>query len=366
MGRREFSKRLGIASLALAMPGCIKPNSPTVLILGGTNFLGPAVVNAYLKAGYQVTLFNRGVTNSHLFPNLTKLVGDRDQGLTGYQALVGSDHQWDVVVDVWPQQPHFVKDAIEILKEKTSHYQFVSSIAVYNSFGKPGINEESPLLEAEEYEEGNYSENKVLCERLVAQHFPNSHTIVRPGGIVGARDPGPFSTDLIRRFSQRSELLMVDAADPVQFIDADDIGTFLTTQASKTQAGVFNLVGPATTLGYKDLIQAIKAEVNPQIKIHWVDSDWALKQEHLTPFMGVPFWIPLKDDPEPGFYQIDQNAALQAGLQFKPLQKTIADAYQSWTKKEYIPEAESEATFGISDQQEDQLIQAWLSYSDKA
>ena len=66
-----------------------------MLILGGTAFLGPAVVRAARAAGYTVTLFNRGRTNPHLFPELEKLRGDRDSG--DLAALEG--RSFDVVVD---------------------------------------------------------------------------------------------------------------------------------------------------------------------------------------------------------------------------------------------------------------------------
>jgi hypothetical protein len=44
--------------------------SKRILILGGTSFLGPAVVEAALAEGHTVTLFNRGVTNPELFPHV--------------------------------------------------------------------------------------------------------------------------------------------------------------------------------------------------------------------------------------------------------------------------------------------------------
>jgi len=51
-----------------------------LLVLGGTRFLGPAIVKAALEVGYEVTLFNRGKSNPELFPELERLVGDRDTG----------------------------------------------------------------------------------------------------------------------------------------------------------------------------------------------------------------------------------------------------------------------------------------------
>ena len=49
-----------------------------ILILGGTGFIGPHMVHRAQARGHSVTLFNRGRTNSDLFPDVEKLVGDRD------------------------------------------------------------------------------------------------------------------------------------------------------------------------------------------------------------------------------------------------------------------------------------------------
>ena len=50
------------------------PRSLRLLFLGGTGFLGPAEVEYALARGHTVTLFNRGRTNTHLFPDVEKLV----------------------------------------------------------------------------------------------------------------------------------------------------------------------------------------------------------------------------------------------------------------------------------------------------
>ena len=51
--------------------------------------------------GHALTLFNRGKTNPHLFPNIEKLHGDRKTGELG--ALEG--RSWDVVVDTSADPP---------------------------------------------------------------------------------------------------------------------------------------------------------------------------------------------------------------------------------------------------------------------
>lgn len=48
-----------------------------LLVIGGTRFLGRAIVDAAPGRGHQVTLFNRGKTNPDLYPGLQTIHGDR-------------------------------------------------------------------------------------------------------------------------------------------------------------------------------------------------------------------------------------------------------------------------------------------------
>ena len=79
MNRRRFLRSVAAASGAalLRFPdlrgAALAPPRRKILVLGGTNFLGPAVVRAAVVAGHEVTLFNRGLTNPELFPHLEKL-----------------------------------------------------------------------------------------------------------------------------------------------------------------------------------------------------------------------------------------------------------------------------------------------------
>ena len=62
-------------------PAPAKAGPKKVLILGGTKFLGPQLVDASRAHGHTVTLFNRGKTNPQLFPDVEKLAGA--YGFTG-------------------------------------------------------------------------------------------------------------------------------------------------------------------------------------------------------------------------------------------------------------------------------------------
>src|SRR6266480_6874790 len=111
-----------------------------LLVLGGTKFLGRAVVEAALAGGHEVTLFNRGRTNPELFPEVERLAGDRDGDLAPLRG-----RQWDAVIDVPARVPRHVQRATKTLAAEIEHYTFVSSISVYSDFSRIGIDESAPL-----------------------------------------------------------------------------------------------------------------------------------------------------------------------------------------------------------------------------
>src|SRR5215469_17673675 len=116
-----------------------------ILVLGGTSFVGRAIVADALRTGAEVTLFGRGKTGPELFPDLRRLIGDRDTG--DYSALrTGS---WDAVVDVSGYVPRHVGQAMDALTERAGRYLFISSHAVYQLDGiRPGSTEDTPRRSA--------------------------------------------------------------------------------------------------------------------------------------------------------------------------------------------------------------------------
>jgi len=358
--RRDILK-LTLASGLLSLTSAYKTfsnNNLKVLVLGGTNFLGPAIVKALIENGHQVTLFNRGKTNPHLFPDTTKIKGDRSQGKAGYLNLKNKDVKWDVVIDVWPQIPAYVDTAASILKEKANKYCFISSIAVYKSFATIGMDENVPLIQAKAYNKDDYSGNKVLCEKAVRKHFPKNNLILRPGAIVGDRDPGPFGLYLLDRLNGKEPFFAPDSNDPVQLIDADDIAKFLVHCIVSDIKGDFNLIGPKKILGYKDMIIKIIQTLQLDKEIYWMPPKFLTEEIGLSPFSDIPFWIPVSDDPEPGFYQISNRKAIKHGLTFSPFEKTVLKCLDSLIQERAIPE-EDDSYFGIPKEKEMEILKAW-------
>src|SRR5690242_16626307 len=48
-----------------------------ILIIGGTNFMGPHVVRSLVEQGHEVTVFHRGQTRADLPRGVNEILGDR-------------------------------------------------------------------------------------------------------------------------------------------------------------------------------------------------------------------------------------------------------------------------------------------------
>lgn len=123
--RRQLLK-LGAFTLAAAhVPRIFAEKIATkkILILGGTGFLGPPIVERALQRGHTVTLFNRGRSNADLFPNVEKIRGNREHGDLGG---LTNNRRWDVVIDVWANDPAVVVPMANLLAKRTGYYHFVS------------------------------------------------------------------------------------------------------------------------------------------------------------------------------------------------------------------------------------------------
>ncbi len=342
MKRRNFTKSIFATAALLGLSPLLSysraKNSLKILVLGGTNFLGPAVVKAALRRGHEVTLFNRGITNPDLFSDLPLIKGDREQGPAAYAPL--KEQHWDAVLDVWPQHSKLVDEATEALQNHTKHYLFVSSVAVYSDFNEPNRAETYSLVPLpEDKSKWQYAEEKAAAEVIVTERFPNSHTILRPGPIKGWRDPAyDLLYWLIKLERGESILAPGDGKDALQFIDVNDVGNFAITAIENTALGAYNCVGPTSkTLSWKSFLESAKQHLDSNSELVWSSQEQLYEQE-VYAWSDLPLWAPTTDD---YFMEISNAKSLAAGFTYTSLSKTIDDCL-AWQKKQ----ANQEIQFG--------------------
>ncbi len=328
------------------------------LILGGTGFIGPAIVEAAQPRGHRLTLFNRGKTHPHLFPDIEKLHGDRDGKL---DALKG--RTWDAVIDTSGYLPRIVKMSAELLAPSVKHYVFISTISVYAGFDKPNADENAPLATLPDPTSEDvpqyYGALKVLCEKEVEAALPGRAAVVRPGLIVGPRDPTGRFTYWPARLARGGEILAPGTgSDPVQYIDVRDLADWVVTVVEEEVVGTYNALGPAERLEMAGFLKGVGEGVGaPDPKLTWVPADF-LDQEKVAPWQDMPVWIPATGEMA-GAGTISNARATGKGLRFRPVQDT-AKATLAWVNGlDAAERTEVTAKAGLNAEREVEVLAAW-------
>lgn len=288
-----------------------------ILVLGGTSFVGRAIITRALHDGADVTIFHRGRTGSDLFPGVARLIGDRD--VDDYRAL--SSGTWDAVVDVSGYVPRHVAGAMDALGDRVDRYVFISSNAVYSREGvAAGATESAPLRperrDTEELDDSSYGPLKVACENDVRARFDDDRaTIVRPGQVVGPYDNQDALTYWVRRAAEGGPVALPGSPEqPVQFIDSRDLAALVTGLIRDGRGGAFTAVGPAEPITIGELIHLCADVAGTRVEIVPVAPE------------SAPFPFPLvRERSKWPSLQRDASKARAAGMPATPLPVTIAD-----------------------------------------
>jgi 2'-hydroxyisoflavone reductase len=331
-----------------------------LLVLGGTKFLGRAVVAEALALGHEVTLFNRGETNPELFPEAEKLRGDRDGEL---RALEG--RSWDAVVDPSGYVPRVVRASAELLRSSVGHYVFVSSISAYANPLAAGFDESAPLkqpeLRSEDVDE-HYGALKVACERVVEEVFPGRSASVRAGLIVGPHDPTDRFTYWPVRVARGGEVLAPGRRGRQwQFVDVRDLGRWILRLAESRTAGAFTATGPVPAATAAEVLETCRAVSASDARFTWVDEELLLERE-VGEWMELPLWLSAQSE-FAHMLEADVSRAVAAGLTFRPLAETVRDTLE-WVRTRDGSGAGTVATggasgVGLDPERERELLVAW-------
>jgi len=335
-----------------------------VLVLGGTGFIGPHMVNALRARGHEVTLFNRGRTNPELFPDVETLVGDRAGSLD-----VLADRTWDVAIDNSGYYPEHVELSAGTLRDRVDHYIFTSTTDVYRDYGTPGITESYPLGVLPDGEPHDprrwYGQLKVICERVVRDAFEGRNAIIRPTWVVGPGDTNHLWTYWVERIHAGGEVLAPGRPEyPIQWVDVRDIADFVSLRAERQDGGTYHLVAPPMSMA--EMLYGIRATTTADVRFTWVDEDF-LWEHGVRPWVELPLWWPPRNDyAEPVFGGIrggegsallDGSHARAAGLGVHALADT-ALATHDWYASEFADWPEAERP-GLGRAREAELLAEW-------
>jgi nucleoside-diphosphate-sugar epimerase len=324
-----------------------------LLMLGGTGFVGRAVVDQARTRGHAVTVLNRG--HQPAPPGVTARTGDRTTP-DGLAALAGGT--WDVVVDTWSARPSVVRAAARALSGRAGHYTYVSSRSVYADADTPPLTEDSPVVDAspDSDDDGDYARAKRGAELAAEQNFTGSVLHARAGLILGPHENIGRLPWWLNRLARGGPTLAPGPRDlTLQYIDVRDLAAWILDAAEQGRTGAYNLVSPPghTTMG--DLLDTANRITGNRAELRWTDPQTIL-DAGIEPWIDLPIWLP--PGPDHAFMHAgDVSKALAAGLQNRPVAQTVGDTW-AWLQAigGTAPQRADRTPVGLDPQREAKLL----------
>ncbi|HEY6284076.1 MAG TPA: NAD-dependent epimerase/dehydratase family protein [Ktedonobacteraceae bacterium] len=205
-----------------------------ILVIGGTNFMGPLVVRTLNEQGHEVTVFHRGQTQTDLPHGVKEMLGDR-------RPLAGSAVELqrlapEVVLDMIPAIEQDALDVMSIFTGIANRLVAISSQDVYRAFGRVNGKETGPveslliteqsalrqnlypyrgetLLNQDDPKRWQDDYDKILVERVVMSDENLPGTILRLPMVYGARDYQHRLFSYLKRMDDKRPAILLDEAE---------------------------------------------------------------------------------------------------------------------------------------------------------
>ncbi|MEV5573456.1 NAD-dependent epimerase/dehydratase family protein [Spirillospora sp. NPDC052269] len=328
-----------------------------LLVLGGTEFVGRAVVEEGVARGWEVTVFNRG---THGAPEgVEALRGDRSAP-DGLDAL--KKGEWDVVLDTWSWAPSAVRDAAELLAPRAGSYVYVSSRSVYEYPVAGDGDENAPVVEGSPDEDQyhdratDYARVKAGGELAAVRAFGDRALLARAGLILGPYENIGRLPWWLNRAVRGGEVLAPGPAElKLQLIDARDLAKWALGAAARQVGGAFNVTSPIGHTTMRELLEACVRVTGADARLRWADPDPILAAG-VQPWQDLPIWVP------PGelyefLHRTNVDKALGEGLTCRPVEETVADTW-AWLQGlgGDAPQRADRPRVGLDPKVEEQLL----------
>lgn len=325
-----------------------------ILILGGTNFIGRNLVERLLKSPkYELTLYNRGITNPNLFNQMNRLIGDRKRKEDLLQLFV---KKWDYVIDTscyFPDELALVLNGLNGIYKK---YIFISSCSVYDMQQQKGMlrNEKAPILscanhEATDTSPESYGKRKAACERILAKS-KTPYTIIRPALVYGPYDPTDRFYYWIYQCKMFEQLLIPEGGcrkfsmtyvhDLVKIIEA----SLIENNASR----VYNCISHST-ISIQEIVNTCLLAFNRNAKLVNASANF-LNSQGILPWINLPLWLQNDD-----YTFSNQKMVQDFDIELTSFKNGLLESIEYFKKLNYpIP------TYGISNEKRINLINKYL------
>jgi 2'-hydroxyisoflavone reductase len=294
-----------------------------LLVLGGTEFVGRAVVETAVARGWDVTVLNRGRSRA-VQPGVASLQGDRTAP-DGLAALAGMS--FDTVVDTWSREPAAVTAAASSVT--AGGYAYISSRSVYRWPSAAGADETAPVVDPSS-DIADYAGIKRAGELAAVSAFGDRALLVRAGLILGPYENIGRLPWWLARIARGGDVLAPGPASlPLQYIDARDLADWTLSALEAGLGGPYNLVSPPGHTTMSALLAAAVAVTGATAVLRWADPA-VITDAGVAPWTDLPIWTP-PGEMHDALHASDVSRALATGLRCRPVTETVADTW-AWLR----------------------------------
>lgn len=299
-------------------------------MLGGTQFVGHALVADALARGWDVTVANRGRSDVPAAGVRTVVLDRIEPG--AFDVLAGET--FDLVADTWSGAPRVTRDAARALADQVGRWVYVSSRSVYSWPIPPGADESAALTEADpDAELTDYAADKRGSELALERELGADRVVhLRAGLILGPRENVGRLPWWLRRIARGGDVLAPGPHDlGIQYVDARDLAHLGLDAGAAGRSGPVDVVTPVGAATMGELLEDCVAVTGSDARLVWLDPDFVTAQG-LEPWQELPVWMPQDDVEMYALHQCDVTRALEWGLAPRPLRETVADTW-AWVQQ---------------------------------
>jgi nucleoside-diphosphate-sugar epimerase len=251
-----------------------------VLVIGGTNFIGPHVVSALYHGGHEITVYHRGHHEPELPPAVRHVHHPGAAVPVLYFPPALSDPPPDVVLHMFPVGQDDARAVVARFTGIARRIVALSSGDVYRAYGRligsePGppepvpLDEDAPLRDtfypyrhtAGGPADWTFHYEKILAERAVMASSTLRGTILRLPAVYGPGDPYRRLRPYIKRMDDGRPVILLEAAQAEWrwthgYVEAVAEAIALAATDERAAGKVYN-VGEAETPSVADRVREL-------------------------------------------------------------------------------------------------------------
>lgn len=336
-----------------------------VLVLGGSWFLGRAIVDGAVARGWAVTTFRRG-TPGEQSPGVDTVRGDRTD--PDDLARLARSGPWDAVIDTSGYVPADTLAVARALEPVAGRYTFISTVSVYQGWPTEPLTDDSAVLECPpdagpdfgyDADPGPtvYGFTKAGCERAIRETFGEHRAaFLRPGVILGPHEYVGRLPWWLRRVARGGRVLAPGRPDRrIQPVDVRDVAAFaLDTAAGR--AGSFNVTASGRDT-MSDLLSACWDVTGSDARFEWITDEQWLAAQGVAQWTELPLWRTYR-----GTWDVDSSRAYAAGFSPRSIRATVADTWAWLAGGGASVDHERAAEHGIDPAKEHAVLGVWDAY----